>query len=221
MKTMAKCFLLSWGLLMPGVWLMAQDASAGRSKVSVHAGPSWYLGKFIGITDYTSSYHNGLRSGMAWSVNYSFTCDGHSPCRIAPGLMYLGSRYKNAHDEGSDKLQMHYIAPQVAFRYVKPAFSISAGAGAGYQCYKDKSTVFGNPRDVSMNKLAFNLSAEGEYLFAADWGVSARLDWISSGSDSYSVKYHGREWQVEAPRSGDGSGAFSRLSLLFGLNFHF
>ncbi|ADV44221.1 hypothetical protein [Bacteroides helcogenes] len=214
------CFLL-FGLLMQGVPFSAQNTFGGNSKLSVYAGTSRYMGKFVGITNNSSSYRNGLRNGTVWSADYYYTGIGTSSCRFASGFMYQGSRYNNYYEEGTDKIQMHYIAPQAAFYYVKPQYSFSAGVGVGYQLYKDKSTVFDKPRDVSMNKLAFNISAGGEYLFTSHVGIAVKLNWITSGSDTYSVKYHGREWQVETPQLSDGGGAFSQLSFLIGLNFHF
>lgn len=77
------------------------------------------------------------------------------------------------------------------------------------------------PRNVSMNKLAYNLSAGSEYLFSQHIGISAKVNWIVTSSDSYSVKYHGQKWQVESPELNGGGGCFSQLSLLFGMNFHF
>lgn len=54
---------------------------------------------------------------------------------------------------------------------------------------------------------------------SSHWGASARVNWLASSSESYSVKYHNVEWDVESPRA--GSGYFGQLSLLFGLNYHF
>nr|WP_289833515.1 hypothetical protein [Parabacteroides goldsteinii] len=116
---------------------------------------------------------------------------------------------------------MNYIAPQIALFYVKQKFNLSLSTGLGYQLYKDKSLVYDKPRNVSMNKLAYNLSAGGEYLFSQHIGISAKVNWIVTSSDSYSVKYHGQKWQVESPELNGGGGCFSQLSLLFGMNFHF
>jgi len=81
--------------------------------------------------------------------------------------------------------------------------------------------VYGKPRDVSMNKLAYNLSAGGEYRLSPLVGISAKLNWIVTSSESYSVRYHGQKWQVESPELSGGGGCFSQLSLLFGMNLHF
>lgn len=220
MRTTIKCYLLLLGLFIQGTSLSAQSVTIGGNKISVHAGPAWYMGKFIGITDNSSSYRDGLRNGVAWSADYFYTGIGRSSCKFAPGVIYQGSQFKNSNDDGSDKILMHYIAPQAAFYCVKPKYTFSFGGGAGYQFYRDKSTVFDKPRNVSMNKFAFNLSAGGEYLFTSCVGISAKLNWITSASDNYTVKYHGKAWEVITPKDTDGGGVFSQLSLLIGLNFH-
>lgn len=218
-----KKYVLLLGLLIQVVSLSAQEASIGKSMFSVHAGPSWYLGKMIGITNNSDAYRSDLRNGVAWDVNYYFLGDKYisNSFKFAPGLIYQGSRYKDTHEGGSDKILMHYVAPQIALFMVKQKYNLSLSTGLGYQHYKDKSFVYGNPRDVSMNKLAYNLSAGGEYLFSRHVGVSAKLNWIVTSSDSYSVRYHGQKWQVESPELSEGGGCFSQLSLLVGMNFHF
>lgn len=218
-----KKYVLLLGLLIQVVSLSAQEASIGKSMFSVHAGPSWYSGKMIGITNNSDAYRSDLRNGVAWDVNYYFLGDKYisNSFKFAPGLIYQGSRYKDTHEGGSDKILMHYVAPQIALFMVKQKYNLSLSTGLGYQHYKDKSFVYGNPRDVSMNKLAYNLSAGGEYLFSRHVGVSAKLNWIVTSSESYSVRYHGQKWQVESPELSEGGGCFSQLSLLVGMNFHF
>lgn len=218
-----KKYVLLLGLLIQMLSLFAQEASIGKSIFSVHAGPSWYLGEMIGITNNSETYRNDLRNGVTWDVNYYYLGDKYifNSFKLAPGIVYQGERYKNTHDEGSDKILMHYIAPQIALFYVKHKYNLSLSTGVGYQSYKDKSFVYDKPRNVSMNKLAYNLSAGGEYLFSPHVGLSAKLNWIVTSSESYSVRYHGQKWQVESPELSGGGGCFSQLSLLFGMNFHF
>lgn len=216
-------YLLLFGLLLQAMLLMAQEASIGKSMFSLHVGPTWYMGKMIGITNNSDSYRGDLRDGMAWDVNYNYLGDKYifNSFKLAPGLIYQGSRYKNSHEDGSDKILMHYVAPQIALFMVKQKYNLSLSTGLGYQHYKDKSYVYDKPRDVSMNKLAYNLSAGGEYLLSSHIGVSAKLNWIVTSSESYSVRYHGQKWQVESPEMSGGGGCFSQLTLLFGMNFHF
>lgn len=216
-------YLLLFGLLLQAMLLMAQEASIGKSMFSLHVGPTWYMGKMIGITNNSDSYRGDLRDGMAWDVNYYYLGDKYifNSFKLAPGLIYQGSRYKNSHEDGSDKILMHYVAPQIALFMVKQKYNLSLSTGLGYQHYKDKSYVYDKPRDVSMNKLAYNLSAGGEYLLSSHIGVSAKLNWIVTSSESYSVRYHGQKWQVESPEMSGGGGCFSQLTLLFGMNFHF
>ena len=199
-----KKYVLLLGLLIQAVSVLAQETSVGKSIFSVHAGPSWYLGKMIGITNNSDAYRNDLRNGIAWDADYYFLGDKYifGSFKLAPGLVYQGGRYKNTHDESSDKILMHYIAPQLALFMVKQKYNLSLSTGVGYQHYKDKS--FG-----------------GEYRLSPLVGISAKLNWIVTSSESYSVRYHGQKWQVESPELSGGGGCFSQLSLLFGMNLHF
>lgn len=203
--------------------LGAQTVSKGKSILSVYAGPSHYMGKLIGITDNSDEYRDNLRNGFTWSASYYYVANASSsnPLKFLPGIIYQGTRYKHSAAESSDKIMMNYIAPQLGLCYFKPHYILSLAGGIGYQFYSDKSTVYGKPRDVSMDKVAWNLAASGEYLFTAKWGVSAKVNWIVTSSDSYSVKYNWKKWQVEDPRLSGGGGSLSQLSLLIGLNYHF
>ena len=203
--------------------LFSQGSMNEKSLFSIHAGPSWYLGKMIGITNHSDTYRSALRDGVAWDVTYNYLGDKYifHSFKLSPGLIYQGAQYKNTHQDGADKIQMHYIAPQLALFYVKEKYNLSVSTGLGYQFYTDKSIVYDKPRNVSMDKLAYNLSAGGEYRFSRHVGVSAKLNWIVSTSESYSVRYHGQKWQVESPALDGGGGCFSQLSLLVGMNIHF
>lgn len=198
--------------------LYAQSTGDKRSSFSVHAGPSWYLGRFMGITDGADAYRSDLRKGVAWDVNYLGQIVGRE-LKFGIGALYQGSSYKNTHETGADKILMHYIAPQVALTMVQKHYQLQFSGGVGYQLYHDKSTVYDKPRKVSMSKLAGNLALSGEYFLTSHWGASARLNWLASSSESYSVKYHNEKWDVENPKT--GTGYFGQLSLLFGLNYHF
>lgn len=196
----------------------AQSAGSKRTSFYLHVGPSCYVGQQMGITNQTDSYRSDLRKGLAWDAGFLEQIVG-SQLKFGMGVLYQGSRYKNTHSTGSDKILMHYIAPQIALSFVRNSYQLQLSGGAGYQMYADKSKVYGKPRDVSMNKMAGNLSFSGEYFLSSNWGVSARVNWLSSSSDTYSVKYHDKKWNVEEPKT--GSGYFGQLSLLFGINFHF
>ena len=90
-----KKYVLLLGLLIQAVSVLAQEASAGKSMFSVHAGPSWYLGKMIGITNNSDAYRNGLRNGIAWDADYYFLGDKYifGSFKLAPGLVYQGGCY--------------------------------------------------------------------------------------------------------------------------------
>lgn len=73
-----KKYVLLLGLLIQAVSVLAQETSVGKSIFSVHAGPSWYLGKMIGITNNSDAYRNDLRKGspgmpiiISWETNIS------------------------------------------------------------------------------------------------------------------------------------------------------
>lgn len=208
------CFL--WGMLT-AISLHAQNAGDKKSFLSVHAGPSWYLGELMGITDRSDAYRSDLRKGVAWDASCLTFSSG--TLRFGGGVLYQGSSYKNTHENGADKIQEHYIAPQIALAMVKKHYSLQLSGGAGYQFYKDRSKVYDKSRKVSMNKLAGNLAFSGEYFLNGNWGISGRLNWVISDSEAYSVKYHGETWNVKNAK--DGTGYFGQLSLLFGLNYHF
>ena len=201
--------------------LQAQDTPDTRSIFSLHAGPSWQVGELMGIILRDANYRQDLRQGVTWEADYWYT--GQRPAgkgvKVGPGFIYQGSLYKAAHTEGSDKIAMHYLAPQIGVFFFQRHCLFQLSAGVGYQLYANHSTVYGKPREVSMNKLACNLSAGGEYLLTPRWGISARLDWVVSSSESYRVEYHQKYYNVKHPQSGEGY--FGRLSLLFGVNYHF
>ncbi len=209
-------------LLLSGVAsLSAQEKTFPTSTFSLYVGSSWYTGKMLGITQQADAYKNDLRKGVAWEAEYWYTGKRTSEkaVKVGPGLLYQGSLYKATHEEGSDKIGMHYLALQLGVFFFHKHGMWQVSAGPGYQFYADKSTVYGKPRDVSMNKLAFNLSGGGEYFLSRHWGLSARLNWILSSSEAYSVDYHSEHWQVNDPET--GKGYFGQLSLLFGVNYHF
>ena len=215
------CLTLTLLLLSGVMSLQAQEKSFPTSTFSLHAGPSWYTGKLLGITRQADAYRDDLRKGVAWEAEYWYTGSRSTEkaVKVGPGVIYQGSLYKTTHEEGSDKIGMHYVAAQVGVFFFHKRGMWQVSAGPGYQIYKDKSTVYGKPRNVSMNKLAFNLSGGGEYFLSRHWGLSARLNWILSSSEAYSVDYHGELWQVDNPQT--GGGYFGQLSLLFGVNYHF
>lgn len=212
------CGLLS---LIP-LLLPAQETvkkRANESIVSLQVGPVWHLGSLMGLTSPADSYRNDMRSGVAWNAAWSYDIrrDGDAFGGIV-GLLYQGSRYTAAHEEGSDKVGMNYLAPQVGLSFRKSRFQLNSSLGLGYQFYKDKSEVFGKPRKVSINRVAFNLAFDAEYRLSPHWGLAARLNWILSHAENYRVDYHGETWWVHQP---DGYGTFHQLGLLLGVNLHF
>ncbi|WP_291528833.1 hypothetical protein [Bacteroides sp. UBA939] len=212
-------YLFCWitGILLTAS-LHAQSGSNKNSTFFVHVGPSWYTGNLMGITDRSDAYCDDLRKGITWDAGFLRQVAGRE-LKFGVGFIYQGSMYKNTHDTGADKIYMNYLAPQMSLSVMREHFQLQLSGGVGYQFYRDKSTVYDKPRDVSMNKFAANLALSGEYYLAEDWGISARLNWLTSESERYSVKYHGTKWNVEDPKT--GTGHFGQLSLSFGINYHF
>lgn len=216
-NVMKYLFCMFVGLLLTAP-MSAQSDVNRNSTLSVHVGPSWYLGQLMGITNRADGYCDDLRKGIAWDASYFQQLAG-SKLKFGVGFLYQGSSYKNTHEDGADKMLMHYLAPQLSLTLMRKHYQLQFSGGVGYQFYRDKSTVYGNPRDVSMNKFAGNLALSGEYYLSRHWGVSGRLNWLGSSSERYSVEYHDQKWNVENPPS--GTGYFGQLSLTFGLNYHF
>lgn len=221
MKKLNYLFIGLLGTLFFSMPLRAQNEKFTRSIFSLRVGPSWYTGKWMGITDNSTAYRNSLRKGISWEASYWYTDMGpfEKGVKLGPGVIYQGSSYQENQENGSDKVWMHYIAPQLGLFFFQNRYQIQLSTGIGYQVYSDRSTVYEKPRKVNMDKLAYNLSLSGEYFLTSQWGLSAGLNWIISDSESYSVYYHGKTWDVVHPR--DGEGTFGQFSLLFGLNYHF
>lgn len=87
-------YLLSFfvGVLLSAS-LYAQSAGDKRSSFSVHAGPSWYLGRFVGITDRADTYRSDLRKGVAWDVNYLGQITGRE-LKFGLGFLYREVRIR-------------------------------------------------------------------------------------------------------------------------------
>lgn len=208
-------------LLFLSISSSAQGKPSGSSSLSAHIGPAWYTGRLMGVTGSSGDYCNNLRKGVGWDLNYWYMGQTSSEEKavIRAGFLYQGSLFQEKQANGSDKIHLNYLAPQVGVFFLRPGYQIQLSAGAGYQFYTDKSVVYDKPRKVSMDKLACNFALAAEYFLTKQWGVSARCNWVLSHSERYSVDYHGEHWKVEHPDTGEGF--FGQLSLTFGLNYHF
>ena len=200
--------------------LYAQTNRDNSHILSVHAGPSWYLDNPIGLTDYDSQYLDGLKKGVSWNAEYTYLFL-HTIFTPGIGILYQGSRHSNSLPNSSDKLISHYIAPQFSLYYRPQKFNINFVMGLGGIFYKDKSTVYGKPRDAKLSRCAFNFGLGGEYLFAKHWGASARLDFIGAFTKTYTVKYHDKEWEIVPNFPFSFGDSLTLLSLSAGINYHF
>ena len=87
--------------------LQAQEKTFPTSAFSLHAGPSWYVGRLMGITRRADAYRDDLRKGVAWEADYWYTGPRSTEraVKVGPGVIYQGSLYKAAHEEGSDQIK--------------------------------------------------------------------------------------------------------------------
>lgn len=212
--------LLLAGLLC-GLSLRAQESKGGRSMFSAHIGPAWYTGDLPGLTRNTDAYRSELRQGLGWDFSYWYP--GSAPysraLKVGPGLVYRGNTARHAWQEGSDEVWMHTLSLQLGLFLVRNRFQVQLAAGPGVTFYRDHSTVYGKPREVSAQGVALDVALAGEYFLHRHWGVSARLGWTLTPVGRYSVGYHDETTTVDLP-SGTG-GTLGALALLFGINYHF
>lgn len=214
--------LLWIGILCFPFLLQAQTNHRSESNMlSVHIGPSWYMDNPVGLTDYGSQYLNSLeKGGVNWNMEYTYLFM-HTLFTPGIGILYQGSRHSAQLPESSDKLLSHYIAPQVSLYYRPGRFNINFVMGMGALIYKNKSTVYDKPRQVKLSKLAINFGLGGEYLITKHWGASARLDFMGAFPKAYTVKYHGKEWEVYPHYPLPVSDVLSLLTFSAGINYHF
>lgn len=210
--------LAACSLLLP---LVARAQTSGQEKhlFSAYTGAACYTGHLLG----TAGPASGLRNGITWGVGYTYLI-GAAKVKGGIGVLYAGNRYSNDFLHGSDRIATHYFAPQYSIHYFTPAFRWEFSMGCGYQLYADHSTVYQRPRKVTMNKLAGNFGLRGEYRLFRQWGFSAGISYILAFSDSYSVRYHGEEWEViPGYRSNKENRVkdISQLSVSAGIHYHF
>ena len=217
-----KLKLLLWvGIICFPFLLHAQTNHRSESHIlSVHLGPSWYMDNPVGLTDYDSHYLNNLEKGIGWNMEYTYLFM-HTLFTPGIGMLYQGSRHSEQLPNSSDKLISHYIAPQVSLYYRPGRFNINFTYGMGALIYKNKSTVYEKPRQVKLSKLAFNFALGGEYLITQHWGASAKLDFTGAFPKAYTVKYHGKEWEVYPYYPFPFGDTISLLTLSAGINYHF
>lgn len=209
------------GLAIP-LLLTAQTIQDKRSILSLQVGPSWQVGDLMGVTDYSSSYRSDLHNGLGWRANYSYLLGKHT-FRAVFGALYEGNLHSGNLPNSSDKIYCHYIAPQAGVCIMFPRCNLLFTGGIGYLAYRNNSEVYGKPREVRKDKMAYNLAWSGEYHLTRSLGVNASLNWCYAAAAGYSVTYHGETWEVERPSFYALNEVYdlSRLSLTFGLNYHF
>ena len=188
MKTMARLLVFITISCFSSL-LRSQEIHQENFILSIHAGPSWYVGDLIGITDYSEHYTDKLRNGVNWNGEFTYLF-GKSVIKGGVGLLYQGSRYTNHQSVNSDEININYVTPQMSLFYVREKFILQGALGVGCMFYQDNSTVYGKPRNVQFNRIAFHAAVSGEYRIVKQWGISARLDWLASSAKTYSLSWY-------------------------------
>lgn len=204
--------------LMQPVRIRAQEVGKERHIFAAHTGVGLYTGNMLGIAGNTS----GLRTGVTWAGSYTYLA-GHTPVRGGFGVLYQGNRYSNKQPNSDDQITTHYLAPQLSIHSGGAKWHGAFTIGCGYQWYTNHSSVYGNPRKVTMNKVAGNIGASCEYRLARHWGISAQANYILAKSSSYSVNYHDRIWEVRPGYNFNGEKRvrdISQLSFSAGIQYH-
>lgn len=220
MNTKLKLFLWAGIICFPFL-LHAQTNHRSESHIlSAHIGPSWYMDDPVGLTSYDNHYLNNLEKGIGWNMEYTYLLM-HTLFTPGIGVLYQGSRHSEQLPNSSDKLISNYIAPQGYLYFCPGRFNIHFAIGIGALFYKNKSTVYGKPRQADLRKLAFNLGLGTEYLITKHWGASVKLDISGAVPKKYTVKYHGKVWEVFPNYPLPVGDNISLLTLSAGINYHF
>lgn len=194
------CLLVALGVLP----LRAQESTV--ENVGTHT-TTWEMTYCWGITGYASAHGisawnaNGKEGGMANSLRIMYS----SPInRMCYGML----AYNNQHtqrfraEEMGEKVNLTYVAPQVAYRksvWVSSCFA-TAGGGAGYVGYQSKNTIpEGEQFKLSAHSVGINGFIGLEYRFVRHWGVSLEVNALYSllkpskcNNEAVSLKQRGK-----------------------------
>lgn len=136
------------------------------------------------------------------------------------GLKYSFNKHKN--EEGTDvkdDITMHYIAVSMLNRYilVNPKNSFLLGINLGYQSFKDKTIVIGNPVDITGNSAGFGL--ETGFVHQLSAGSALHFGLAYNMATLYKIKVgQGAIKQTVKLEKGQYEG-LSRLELTIGMKF--
>lgn len=205
---------LSLLLLTVSVGLSAQNTDKLRQSFAIHVGYGNMVKGTDGLTNATSGYESQLQQGISWDAQYYFR-----PIKVLGlGILYSGYTADGSHEEGSDHLYTHYLAPQVGLYAVSTdCFTLRFNLGAGGMFYRNNSEVFGKERRVKGSFIAANVGVNAAYRFARHWAVEADVQYVASQIRKVRSHYHDEAITVRFP-----SGlTTTRLNLSAGFSYLF
>lgn len=209
------CIVLSLLLLTLSLRLSAQStANRLRQSFAVHVGYGNMVKGTEGLTNSSSDYEGQLRQGISWDAQYYFR-----PIKVLGiGLLYSGYTSNGSHEEGSDHLYTHYLAPQVGLYAVSnDHFTLRFNLGVGGMFYRNNSEVFEKERRVKGSAIAANVGVNAAYRIARNWAIEADIQYVPSQIHRVRSHYHNETITVRFP---DGLSA-NRLNLSAGFSYLF
>lgn len=209
------CIVLSLLLLTVSLGLSAQKTDNRlRQSFAVHVGYGNMVKGTGGLTNSSSGYKDQLQQGISWDAQYYFR-----PIKVlGVGILYSGYTSDGSHEEGSDQLYTHYLAPQVGLYAVSTDhFTLRFNLGVGGMFYRNNSEVFEKERIVKGSSIAANVGVNAAYRFARHWAVEADIQYVPSKLEKMRSHYHGEVIKVKIP----GGFSMSRLNLSAGFSYLF
>lgn len=200
--------------------LSAQETAAQKTAIQEHtfsfrAGYGNILEGTSGLTKQSHSYERDLSTGVSWEAEYFF----HFTRIIGVGVLYSGFSSKGAHEEGSDHLYTHYIAPQVGFYlYQNNHVHLRADLGMGAMTYRNNSKVFGKNRIVKKSEFAGNAGINFTYKLTRHWNLEADAKYIVCTMNKIKSRYHD---EIVIVKFNKYPLSVSRLNLSAGISYSF
>lgn len=168
------------------------------------------------LTSSTHSYERKLSQGIDWDLEYNFRPIRH----LGIGLVYWGFSSQGSHNEGSDHLFTHYVAPQISFYTVATErWDVGLGVGVGKIYYRNNSYVFGKSRRVKGDTWGPHIGIHSTYKLSRHLGVGLGVQYVAANLNSVHSRYHDETIIVKFPS--EEKPELSRLNIIAGLSYHF
>lgn len=193
----------------------AQETTYARNTFSFRAGYGNMLKGTAGLTKQSHSYERKLSEGVVWEGQYY----SHFMRVMGVGFLYSGFSSKGSHEEGSDHVYTHYIAPQIGlYCFQNQHINIRFDFGAGVMVYHNYSKVFGKERDVKGSSIAANAGVNTTFKLTRHWNLEADIKYIVSSLHEIYPFYHDRRTTV---KFNNDPLSISRLNLSAGISYSF